>query len=170
MASSRSSTGKKAYELRILEGGRIDAASSGKNAWDDAVRTLVPRLLDLSVIGWEGQNPNATKKLRDALDEEFEYVGFGMSGGCFKRAIKRFLRTERSRLKARSVAGSSTCPVHVDPEQWRRLQEYWKSGSQREKADQMANARKKVKPNANVGRKGKQGKESASVSYSNLCY
>jgi hypothetical protein len=164
MASSRSSTGQKAYELRILEGGKIDATCTGKNAWDEAVRSLVPRLLDLSVIEWEGQNPTAMKKLRDALDEEFEYVGFGMSRGCFKNAIKRFMRTERSRLKARYMAGESTCPVHVDPQQWKRLQAYWESEDQVEKADKMANARRNVRLTANVGRKGKYGKGSAGVS------
>lgn len=74
MASSTSSTRQKVYELHILEGGKNDIASCGKNAWNDAVTILVPQLFDLSFIDWKGQNLNATKKLHDALDKEFDYV------------------------------------------------------------------------------------------------
>jgi hypothetical protein len=35
-------------------GGEVDDACPGKNAWDDTVRALVPRILDLSVVDWEG--------------------------------------------------------------------------------------------------------------------
>jgi hypothetical protein len=55
-AASRTTSGHKPNTLRIKEGGDIDGGCSGKNAWDDAVKSLVPLILDLSVIEWEGKN------------------------------------------------------------------------------------------------------------------
>jgi hypothetical protein len=52
-AASRTTSGHKPNTLRIKEGGDIDGGCSGKNAWDDAVKSLVPLILDLSVIEWE---------------------------------------------------------------------------------------------------------------------
>jgi hypothetical protein len=43
------------------------------------MRSLVPRILDLSVIKWEGQKTIAIQKLRDALDVDFDYVGCELS-------------------------------------------------------------------------------------------
>jgi hypothetical protein len=40
----------------------------------------------------------------------------------FRNAIKRFMKTERSRLKARYMGGDTTYPIHLDPRQWDRLQ------------------------------------------------
>src|SRR5579875_2846236 len=91
-----------------------------------------------------------------------------MSRGCFKTAIKRFLKTERSRLKARYVSGESTCPVHVDPQQWKKLQAYWQSEDHISKVDKMTNARRSVKDNTNVGRKGKFGKGNVSLQVATL--
>jgi hypothetical protein len=46
MAASRSNTGHKPNQLHVKPGGYIDQASEAKNAWDDAIRSLVPRMLD----------------------------------------------------------------------------------------------------------------------------
>jgi hypothetical protein len=62
------------------------------------------------------------------------------------------------------MVGDRTCLVHIDPIQWERLQEYWKSSLQREKAERMTIARKHVKNVGNVGWKGKDGKEADLVS------
>jgi hypothetical protein len=37
----------------VKDGGDIDGGCPGKNAWDDAIRCLVPRILDMSIIEWE---------------------------------------------------------------------------------------------------------------------
>lgn len=50
---------------------KIDAICSSKNTRDDVMSSLIPRLLDLSMIDWERQNPIVKKKLREALNEEF---------------------------------------------------------------------------------------------------
>jgi hypothetical protein len=39
----------------------------------------------------------------------------------FRNAIKRFMKTERSRLKARYMAGQTECFVNVQPNQWECL-------------------------------------------------
>jgi hypothetical protein len=162
--TSRTTGGQKPNKLRVKEGGDIDGACPAKNAWDDAVRSLVPRILDMSIIEWEAQRSAAVEKLRDALDADFEYVPMTLSQRGFRNAIKRFMKTERSRLKARYMAGDRTCPVHIDPVQWERLQEYWGSTLQREKAERMTVARKLVKNSGNVGQKEKDGKEANLVS------
>jgi hypothetical protein len=45
--------GHKPKKLRVKDGGDIDGGCPGKNAWDDAIRCLVPRILDMSIIEWE---------------------------------------------------------------------------------------------------------------------
>jgi hypothetical protein len=52
-AVSKTTGGHKPNKLRVKEGGYIDGGCSGKNAWDDTVRSLVPRILDMSITDWE---------------------------------------------------------------------------------------------------------------------
>jgi hypothetical protein len=101
----RDSVGMKSQQVKVTAGGDVDTSSEGKNAWDSAVRTFVPRLLDISVINWEGHTAESLKKLRDALDSEFEYVGHTLSMLGFRNAIKRYLKAERARLKAKYLSG-----------------------------------------------------------------
>jgi hypothetical protein len=54
MATSRTSAGHKPNQLHVKPVGYVDHGSDTKNAWDDAIRSLVPLLLDMSVIEWEG--------------------------------------------------------------------------------------------------------------------
>jgi hypothetical protein len=72
-AASRTTGGQKPHTLRVKDGGDIDGGCTGKNAWDDAVRSLVPWILDISVVEWEAQKSAAVEKLRNALDADFEY-------------------------------------------------------------------------------------------------
>jgi hypothetical protein len=123
------------------------------------VRSLVPRLLDISTVDWEGQKPKAVQKLRDRLDSEFEYLGYPLS----MQGFKRYLKSERSRLKARFRAGDPKNPVHVQPTQWERLKTYWSTKKQVLKSAKMQDARSKVKHVSVVGRKGKAGLEALAV-------
>jgi hypothetical protein len=149
-------------------GGEIDGACPGKNGWDDAIRGLVPRILDLSIVDWEAQKPEAVQKLRDRLDVEFEYVGNPLSMQGFRNSVKRYLKSERSRLKMRYHSGDRTNPVHVQPAQWERLKQYWGTEKQLLKSAKMVEARSKVKHVSVVGRKGKAGQEALAVSSSML--
>jgi hypothetical protein len=163
-ALERSTTGQKPRQITVQPGGEVDGACPGKNAWDDIVRALVPRILDLSIVDWEGQKLESMQKLRDCLDAEFEYVGNPLSMQGFKNAVKRFLKYERSRLKMRYRAGDTSNPVHVQPAQWERLKEYWGTEQQLLKSAKMVDVRSKVKHVSVVGRKGKAGQEALAVS------
>jgi len=44
-------------------GGDIVGCCDGKNIWDEAVKTLIPQILDASVLSWEGHTPNSLEKL-----------------------------------------------------------------------------------------------------------
>jgi hypothetical protein len=121
----RTSAGRKAKQIRVKPGREIDSACPGKTSWDDAVRSLVPRLLDISAVDWEVQKPEAVQKLRDRPDSEFEYLGYPLSMQGFRNSVKRYLKSERSRLKARFRAGDPKNPVHMQPAQWERLKTYW---------------------------------------------
>jgi hypothetical protein len=144
--------------------GDIDRACDGKNAWDNAVRTFVSRILDISIVECEHHKAEFLKKLREALDSEFEYVGGELSRQGFRNAIKRFLKGKRSRLKTKYLAGHTECPLHVQPAQWDMLKEYWATDGQVQKAAKMANSRKQVKNVSSTGRKGKAGVDAQLVS------
>lgn len=73
-------------------------------------------------------------------------------------------------LKARLIVGQKECPVHVTLDHQERLQKYEDKKIEIEKANQMANAKKKVKVNVNVGCRGKQGKYAEGVSCNSLWY
>ena len=59
---------------------------------------------------WEGQKVEAMQKLRDRLDSEFKYLGNTLSMQGFKNFVKRFLKSERSRLKAKFLEGEQGDP------------------------------------------------------------
>jgi len=81
--------GKKATRVEVLDNGDIDATSEGKNAWDEAIRFYVPKILNMSVVEWSLQKPITTHKLRELLDAEFEYVGNPLSTIGFCTIITR---------------------------------------------------------------------------------
>jgi hypothetical protein len=55
------------------------------------------------------------QKLRDLLDAEFEYVGNPLSMQGFRNAVKRYMKSERSRLKTYYWSGDTSNPLHVQP-------------------------------------------------------
>ena len=125
----------------MLPGCEVDATYKGKNAWDEALRDLVPKCLDMSVVAWSKHEPHRLKKLRAALDNEFEYIGNPLNMVGFKLAVMKFLKSERFRLKNRYLRGEDNPPLHVDKDEWKRLKEYWNTDSQKSKAQSMALAR-----------------------------
>jgi hypothetical protein len=155
--------------VAVNDVGEVNAACEGKNAWDRCIRDLVPKILDMSVVEWSKQKPQAVKKLKEALDGEFEYLGQPLSMAGFRAAITRYLKSERNRLKSKWLQGCVDCPLHVDDDQWDRLIEYWQTPAQQLKSHKMQEARQNVKNYALVGRKGKLGKDPAVVSYFFSC-
>jgi len=123
--------GGKSKQLHVNKMGKVDAASEGKNAWDEAVQNLVPLILDLSVIKWRKQKLKFVKKLRATLDNEFNYVEQPLSMLGFKTTITKFLKSERSCLKVRWQKRVTKCPSSVEFEdQWYKLIEHWNTDAQ----------------------------------------
>ena len=160
---ARRNQGQKSYRVRVKAGGGIDGGCEGKNQFDECLRTLVPRILDVSCVKWADQSPHSVQKLRTAIDNEFEYVGAHLSDKGFKNAVKRQMKTERSKMKGWFLSGKKECPVSIEPDQWARLCEYSTKPETEAKAQRMANARKQVKKISSVGRAGKAGKEALLV-------
>jgi hypothetical protein len=71
----------------------VDGRCEGKNAWDDAVRILIPRILDINVVKWEGHEPKSLDKLRATLDKEFGYMENKLFTTGFKNVVKRWFKT-----------------------------------------------------------------------------
>ena len=104
--------------VHVQEGGFIDAGSEGKSAWDTALRDLAPKIVDMSVVEWSQHRPQTLQRLRDALDNEFEYVGNPLSLAGFRSAVTKFLKSERCRLKVQYLSGNVEAPIHVKDDQW----------------------------------------------------
>ena len=65
------------------------------------------------------------EKLRSKLDAEFEYVNKSLSMAGFRSAVTKFLKGERSHLKAHwKKEGPNRPPVHMNQKQWERLIAY----------------------------------------------
>jgi hypothetical protein len=124
VVQEKTAAGRKSYTLRVKAGKEIAGRCPGKNAWDAAVRTSVPRTLDMSVLSWKEQSLDAIAELREHLDRDFEYVGYHLTEFGFRNAVKRFMKSERARLKRQYQEGHSACPIHIEEEQWTRLKEY----------------------------------------------
>jgi hypothetical protein len=103
----------KPHHITIKPDGDFDARCDGKNAWDDCVRGYVPKMIDISVIHWDEHKPETLQKLRETLDVDFQYLNHPLSALGFQNAIKRFLKTERSRLKTQFLVGNEFCLAHV---------------------------------------------------------
>ena len=54
---ARRAVGQKPQKVRVKAGGGIDGGCEGKNEFDEALRSLVPRILDVSCVTVEGPIP-----------------------------------------------------------------------------------------------------------------
>ena len=71
--------GQKPHCVRVKLGGGIDGGCKGKNEFDEQLRTLVPRILNVSCVSRKDQHPHSVGKLRSALEASIEYVGTNLS-------------------------------------------------------------------------------------------
>lgn len=157
--SKREALGLKPHKLIIKENGQIDATCDAKPAWDETVRSLIDRYLDVSVLTWEGQNKKALDNVREKLDKDFDYSPCTLSIRTFRKVITNSLRSERFRLKNKWKNGETSCPANIQPVVWEKLVVYWEKKSTKDKADLMVNARQEVKQLGAVGRLGKDRKK-----------
>ena len=61
---ARRAVGQKPHKVRVKAGGGIDRGCKGKNEFDEALQSLVPRILDVSCVKWKNQSPGSIEKLR----------------------------------------------------------------------------------------------------------
>jgi guanylate kinase len=69
----------------------------------------------------------------------------------FKNVVKRWLKIERSKSKAKFMARKKDCLVYIEPPHWEKLKAYWSKPKTERKAEQMSNARRKMTNMANAG-------------------
>jgi len=74
----------------------------------------VPLILDINVVDFTKQKPTIVKKLREALDNEFEYVPEPLNMLGLRTTITRFLKSKRSCLKAKWLKGMTKCPLNME--------------------------------------------------------
>jgi hypothetical protein len=155
---------KKPHKIRIkVGGGDVDGCCEGKNAWDEVMRTLIPHILDISVVSWVDHHLDSIEKLKLTLDKEFEYVDNKLSIMGFKNMVKRWLKTKRTKLKTRFLEGGTECPINIEPIHWERLTICWSKLEILKKVEQMSNAKNKVKNLTSVGQTGRTKKEARLV-------
>ncbi len=71
--------------------GDVNGCCEGKNVWDEAMRTFILRILNISVVSWDNHHLDSIEKLRLALDKKFEYE-FSIVG--FENMVKRWLKID----------------------------------------------------------------------------
>jgi hypothetical protein len=82
---------------------------------------------------------------------DFEYMDNELSVIGFRNVVKRWLKIERCKLKARYMAGKKDCPINIELVHWEKLKFYW------------SNITNKVKNMGNLGQLGKVRKEAKLV-------
>ncbi len=63
--------GQKPHKIWVRPRGHIDGVSEENNVWAEIVRTLIPKILDISAIKWDHHKPESLDKLRASLDANF---------------------------------------------------------------------------------------------------
>jgi len=68
---ARQIVGQKLHKIVIRPRDGINRGCNGKNAWEEAVRILIPWILNINVVEWERHDPDSLEKLQAALDNFF---------------------------------------------------------------------------------------------------
>jgi hypothetical protein len=143
----------------VTKNGKIDGACDGKNEWDNALRRLVPRCLNMAIVKANDQSPVDMSELHGQLDDLFEYLNHELSARNFRNCIRQFMKFKPARLKTcYKRNGCTTCPMGVDANQRTSLVAYWFEQDTKKKIDQLTDARGVI---INVSRYGHGGKTRA---------
>ncbi|KAG0565563.1 hypothetical protein KC19_8G200000 [Ceratodon purpureus] len=156
-AKKRVEQGLKPYVVQVKPSGLIDSGCKGHLQWQELVRNLTPRLLDLSVPVYEEQNPQSQFLLWEALKQKFEFVDNEVTQSSCDKMIKTWLRKDRERIKRTHGSSVKPPPGYTD-EEWESMKKYWNSDSTKQKSERMSDTRKKVINNSRLGRDGYAGK------------
>ena len=161
-AQKRVSEGLKPYIVQVKPSGIIDSGCNGHLRWQEHIRDITPRMLDMSVIVYEDQDETSRKLLRDALFNKFEFVDNEVTPASFDRMIKNWLRKDRERVK-RIYGHSTKPPPRFTDKQWEAMRKYWDLPGTKERSQNMSGRRSKVACNPRVGRRGYQGNKAKLV-------
>ena len=159
----REDAGLRPYAVQVRASGMIDAGCKGHLEWQEFVRDMTPRMLDMSVVKYEDQLESSRKMLRETLFAKFEFLDHKVTERSFDTMIKTWLRRDRERMK-RVHGGKNKAPGKYKQHQWESLREYWDSPSSKEKSERMMETRRKFAHNPRVGRHGYAGKNALLVS------
>ena len=161
-AKRREKSGLRPFVVEVKPDGLIDSSCDGHLKWQENIRDVTPRILDMSVIRYDDQNESSKTRLRDSLRCKFEFVGNEVSDKSLDTMIKTWLRKDRERVK-RIHGGKTEAPQRYTDKQWDLMRTYWGSPSSKVLSDKMAETRKKVQNNPRVGRQGYAGKKAKLV-------
>ena len=174
-AKERKERGLKPYLVVLNEGGEVDGASIGKTFWESALRQYIPKIMDISCINYMKQDPDSSRQLRIALEDEFEFIDNTLDDEGYNKCVGNWLIKERARLKEiymkekienKKRKEEIACPTHIENWQWENLKDYWDKPSTEEKAQDMRYARSRVKNVNRTGRRGYAGQAADLVSNS----
>ncbi len=144
------------HKVQVTRHGKIDGACEGKDAWDGAIRSLAPQVLNMAVVKVTEQDPVDMAQLRLQLDGKFEYLRGELSAVGFRDCVRRFMKGERACLKRRyAQKGAKAYPLGVDRKQWDKLVIYWQQRDTKTKSEHMVDARRAVANVSHLGRGGK---------------
>jgi len=114
-AEERKRKGLPPHKAEVTKHGKIDGSCDGINEWDNAMRSLAPRILNMAVVKVGEQNPVDMVELCSQVDGLFEYIHHELSAHGFRDCVRQFMKFERSRLKKQyQKDGQTGCPLGVD--------------------------------------------------------
>jgi hypothetical protein len=87
-AEERKGKGLPLHKMEVTKHGKIDGSCDGKNDWDNAMRGLAPRILNMVVVKVGEQNPMDMVELRSQLDNLFEYIHHELSAHGFRDCVR----------------------------------------------------------------------------------
>ncbi|KAG0595587.1 hypothetical protein M758_UG179100 [Ceratodon purpureus] len=150
--------GLRPYIVQVKPSGLIDSGCKGHLQWQELVRDLTPRFLDLSIPVYELQNAQSRFLLWEALKQKFEFVDNEVTQSSCEKMIKTWLRKDRERVKRTHGSSLKPPPGYTDQE-WESLRKYWNSDSTKQRSERMSATRQKVVNISQLGRYGYAGKE-----------
>ncbi|CAM6082058.1 unnamed protein product [Calypogeia fissa] len=132
---AREARGETKHQVRVTTDGYLDRANDEINVhfYKEHLGGHAFRILDLSVGSVGGQSRKAFAALRQTMDDLYEYVGGILTTKAFRGYVRQQLKTEWHKRHKKCVKRGSNPklapPYGIDPQQYRRLVEYWQSPS-----------------------------------------
>ena len=166
-SSRRVDAGMRPHTVQVRSSGIIDSGCKGHLKWQEYIRDLTPRMLDMSVVNYEEQGESSKQKLKEVIFAKFEFLENEVTDTSFHRMIKTWMRRDRERLR-RVHGGKSKPPPKYSDKQWETFKQYWDSPAYKKKSEKMSETRSKVVNCSRVGRDGYAGRDEKLVSFSNV--